>query len=1080
MRKFGWICVLLTVAVVQGFSQTTFVAVNPGAWADGATWGNTSPGVQGVDYPGALDDAFTNRQSITVSGLVTCKNLAVSYDHPNSISGSGVIEITGTMAGYADDFGLPAAPVVNVFGGTLPLFRFTALNYDGINPFSILISGEVLGFWNSMAPFNAVSFQLAQDAVVDGGDIIFAGPDELRFGVLTVSGGTAGNPRQLQTGFNLTAIRATSLVIGANTTLISEVPISGTATPIHTARLTSAAISGTLRTSSYLNTGAITIGATGTLETSFNGANQTQGWWHTTTNPTGAVTLTAGSTVNFNFEGSQAVPTRVYSNLILDGSGTKTLNGVTAFTVSNLSILTDVTLTSLVATARNISGNLIVDGTWQPSLPVFFNGTGTQSISGGGTLVFNGGISKTAASTLTFNKALSTSGITHAAGSLNLGNFTTTLISGNFSMTGTVTSGTTGTLVISTSSTLSGAGALTLNNLTINGTAVINNSSWSITGNITNSGTLTLPANSTITFTGGASQSLTGNAISVGNITVNKTSSTVSVNSNIELLGTLTMTTGTFDADGSGSGIFTLNSDTNGDARIGVMAGGSITGELTFERYFENTSNRWRNLAFPVSSVTHTELQSSFPVHTNSLSYYVEATAGDVNQGWTYVNSGTLPNGPTTGRGFSAWMYNLGPTTVSVRGPLLKNTPANGGSPYNFSVTYTNNVPGAPDVHDGWNFIPNPFASAIDWDNSGWVKTNVNGAAAIWDIEANMYRYTDAGWDGVIASGQAFWVQTNAASPVLTCQEAVKVSDSDPIFYRQAAVEDKLLVKLKSAVLEDIAAIRFREDATPEFDTEYDASKLSNPVFNLSSLTRGGLSLAVNNLPKGPCASTVFLNITNIEPGTYTLSFEGLNTFNDLESITLLDHFVNTKTLLTDKNSFVFDVSSDAASFGSSRFELAFNFVQSAVEPLTISREGDRLLSNYTEGSYQWLLNGVAIENATGPSYQPATNGAYKLELVYKGCVMHSENITVEGMSRVFPNPVSGDLQIHVADLIPTGVNSGKILITSPVGASIKEISFSKDDLIKIIDMRGVRPGQYIVSISTQEKIIERVKIVVQ
>lgn len=1085
MRKFTGIVVLLLALVAQGFSQATFIAVNNGSWnasnvwsLDGATPITCAPCVAGVDYPGALDDAFTNGRTLTITTGATVKNLAVSYDVAGALLGSAQITITGTLAGWDDLQSIPAVPVVNVFGSTTPIFRFTASNLDGVNPFYVLVSNEVLGFWNSTSPFNTVLFQLTKDAVLDGGDP-FGGvaSGELRFGSLTVSGGTTSAPLQLTTGFYITAIRPTSLTISQNTSLISDVPISNATGTITTSRMTVASIQGRLWAGSYLNAVTVSVGATGRLESSFNGADQTQGWWYGSTSP-GTVTLTAGSTVAFDYEGDQYVPTRVYSNLILDGSGTKRLNGVTAFTVTNLSVLTDVTLTSLPATARNISGNLIVDGTWQPSLTVFFNGSsGTQTVSGSGLLNFNGSINKTGASTLVFNKTLSISGgINVAAGTLDLGNFTTTLASGNLSLTGNVTSGTSGTLIVSGSSTFSGTGTLNLNSLTVNGTPHIAKNTWSLTGSIINNGTLTLDATSNVTFSGGSAQSISGSLFSIGNMTVNKSFSTLSNNGNVELLGTLTMTNGTFDADGTGSGIFTLNSDTNGDARVGAMVGGSIIGNVTFERYFDNTSNRWRNLAFPVTGVTHTALQTSFPVRTNSLSYYVESVSGTVDLGWSYVNSGTL----TSTRGHSAWMYNIAPITISVRGPLLKSTPAASGSPYNFGVTYTNTVPGAPDAHDGWNFIPNPFASAINWNNPGWVKTNVNAAAAIWDIESNIYRYTDTGWDGIIASGQAFWVQTNAALPSLTAQESVKVSDSDPVFYREGAIEDKLLVKLKHGVYEDIAAIRFREDATREFDTEYDASKLQNPIFNLSSVTEQGLSLAVNNLPKGPCASNVFLNITNAEQGSYAFMFDGIGSFSDLVSVTLTDHFTNTVTTLENNTSFAFQITYDSKSYGSTRFELLFNFIQSPVNPVTITQQSGILVSNYEEGEHQWFLNDKPLEGANGNSLQAKANGNYWLQILYRGCPLRSEVFTVEGMSRIYPNPVSGDLQVRVSDIIPEGVSSGEIIITSAIGTIVRQETFTKNDLLKTIDMRGVSPGQYIVSISSQAKIFERVKLIVQ
>jgi len=84
---------------------------------------------------------------------------------------------------------------------------------------------------------------------------------------------------------------------------------------------------------------------------------------------------------------------------------------------------------------------------------------------------------------------------------------------------------TVGTLVFNATGTQSatfyGANS-TVGNLTVNSTSTVSSSNYStlaITGNLTNSGTLSLP-NSTFTFNGSAAQSTSGNAFTVGNMTL--------------------------------------------------------------------------------------------------------------------------------------------------------------------------------------------------------------------------------------------------------------------------------------------------------------------------------------------------------------------------------------------------------------------------------------------------------------------------------------------------------------------------------------------------------------------------------
>src|SRR5690606_13993775 len=114
-----------------------------------------------------------------------------------------------------------------------------------------------------------------------------------------------------------------------------------------------------------------------------------------------------------------------------------------------------------------------------------------------------------------------------------------------------------------------------------------------------------------------------------------------------------------------GSGVFILNSDANGDARIGPMGSGSISGNVTFERYFNNTvENRYRNFAFPITGVTVEQLENFFTIVDGSFAWYQESTLGDVDQGWQIQTAGGLAGG----RAYTAGMYDIQPITIALTG----------------------------------------------------------------------------------------------------------------------------------------------------------------------------------------------------------------------------------------------------------------------------------------------------------------------------------------------------------------------------------------------------------------------------
>lgn len=1116
-------CVFLGILISSTltFAQTVLYAVEDGGWttAVGAAndiW-NTDPfaaeGLAGV-RPSALDDVFTNGRTITVGSGAICKNLGVTYDQAGKLIFSGLLTITGTLAGWDDASGVPTAPSVNVFSGN-PLIRYTAANLDGTNPF-FLSSSEVIGFWNKNTPLGQGLFAITQNCVIDGGDSFFGGDSELQFTSINLSG---GNQYELSTGGNLTGIRisgisGTTFVIASNTRFATTVPVYGTgaASSMFASNTT---INGYLQTSSYFNGTNVRVTSTGTIATTFTGSDQTQGWWYQNSTP--AITLDNGSTVTFSATANQNVYRASYSNLVLSGSGVKSLAGTSGQLIlsRSLTISSSVTFDTNLATQVNIGGNLICDGTWQPSIPIVFNGASpvtAQSISGSGTLNLN----SLQISNVGISLLLSKSGLTISNGiivssnaNLNLGAQTVTISGGDFSNSGTVASGS-GTLAFTSAGVtdFTGIGTTSLNNVTVsNGdlifqsvvslnnltvsnaaAAVTFSSSPTINGNIANSGDLDFPTSAVLTFGGGSAQSISGNGFSVYDMVVNKSANTLSNNTTINLLGNLTMTSGTFDADGGGGGNFVLISDENRDATIGEMAGGIISGEVTFQRYYDNTGKAWRNLGFPVTSVSIADLSGSFTIHNKSISYYQESSPGDINQGWSYLADGNLLNK----YGYSVYMYDIRPITISVKGPLLQNRPADLGSQYDFGVTYTNDAT-QPASENGWNLVANPFACPADWnDDSNWIKTNVNAVAYVWDATSKAYRASGtAGWNGVIAQGQAIWVQTNASSPSLQCYEGAKRADVlDPSFFRvrTESVSEKskmssfgrLSVFLEDGEVFDEAIVQFEESAKPEFDTQFDAYKLPNQIFNISSLTPSGADFAINVQSKSSCTERVKLKVSNIRPGSYTLRFDGLSTFGNA-AVSIRDNFTNKTVSLTDGYVYEFSVTDDGSSYGKDRFELHFGFENPDSIVPAITQTGRKLTTNAT-GDLQWFYNGVLLRNETGQSLIASKTGEYHVEATNDGCITKSSALEVLQSSsfKSYPNPALDELHVDVVGLLSDGESHGTIILYSSKGEVIVSERFDKSDDIKLLDLKSQKPGVYLLKIFSGAKLVEDERIVIK
>jgi hypothetical protein len=121
-----------------------------------------------------------------------------------------------------------------------------------------------------------------------------------------------------------------------------------------------------------------------------------------------------------------------------------------------------------------------------------------------------------------------------------------------------------------------------------------------------------------------------------------------------------------------------------------------------------------------------------------------------------------------------------------------------------------------------------------------------------------------------------------------------------------------------------------------------------------------------------------------------------------------------------------------------------------SVPTVSITANG-MMLSSTAAGnpaSYQWYLNGNAINGATSSTYQASQNGVYYLEVTYDyGCAVSnnqtlgsSELIELEFQTKLFPNPANEILNIHTNDakisIVLYDLNGRKILKSSEISQS--------------------------------------------
>ena len=599
-------------------------------------------------------------------------------------------------------------------------------------------------------------------------------------------------------------------------------------------------------------------------------------------------------------------------------SGTTTISGGTTPTFGGITITGTLTPTS----SFNVNGNLANNGTLN---------------AGSGTVTFGGTTAISGSSTSSFNNIIISGTLTAPSGTMN--------VAGNWTNNGTFGANN-GTIVFNGTTAISGSSATTLANLNITSTLTAPGSGvLGVSGNFTNNGTFN-NNNGAVTFSGSGSQSISGSSTTFNNMNGNNSSGT-NVNTTVRMNGVLTLNaSGVFDADGAGSGVFIVSSSSvSAGGRIAALpTPANFSGQVTVERFIHSQSGGdYRFLSMPVTSGHVGMWRSSIFVTGNFLDPNTNGDNANINDNsfasvFTFNSTTQLYEAVGTGVstastsvnsriGYAAYNFNDGSNTASYRGPI-----ETGSIPIAISTTNNN-----------FNLVPNPYPSPIDWDNV--TKTNVNNA--MWVRTANNIfssyvlgipvNAPFGGWTGEVATGQAFWTQSNAGGNTLTLNESDKTSNSFQ-FLRVTTPENLVRIQLKSATQQDEMVVHFVDNATDNIDSKFDAVKRRNGNYvsalgqnnylNISSyLNSPSVDFAINSmamLADGQDSKVVKLKVIDVTPGNYSLTFSELSSMSLGYKIYLKDDFLNQEHLVTDGFVYEFSVTSNPLSYGDLRFSLRF------------------------------------------------------------------------------------------------------------------------------------------------------------
>ena len=229
--------------------------------------------------------------------------------------------------------------------------------------------------------------------------------------------------------------------------------------------------------------------------------------------------------------------------------------------------------------------------------------------------------------------------------------------------------------------------------------------------------------------------------------------------------------------------------------------------------------------------------------------------------------------------------------------------------PYPLPLTVGRYTAGGSNI----NLISNPYPSSVNWDTLfNLNSTDVKSKIYIWNPKFQNYGVYVAYESGTldvtqnIALGQAFFVET--INPTFTFYDTARCHSIDPF------VKDETLYSLKIRIigneLGDECVINFNENATGEYDEEYDSYKwesynANSPEIKINENTPIGstpIGLTINSIPfftiPSPDPPPISVNLFTEcnSNGDYYLettgaeSFEGYNvTLEDIETSTIID-----------------------------------------------------------------------------------------------------------------------------------------------------------------------------------------------
>jgi PKD repeat protein len=228
----------------------------------------------------------------------------------------------------------------------------------------------------------------------------------------------------------------------------------------------------------------------------------------------------------------------------------------------------------------------------------------------------------------------------------------------------------------------------------------------------------------------------------------------------------------------------------------------------------------------------------------------------------------------------------------------------------------TSTTPALGFTHDtlGLNFVSNPFPSALDWDIGSWQLTNIDGTIWVWSSGTGNYLYRNSMAlgnlsEGIIPVSQAFFIEANAANPILTIPADARVHASQQFYMPDRDETNLPLIVMEVAKGEknDEIWVAFHENCTEAYDNGYDVYKKFGDIYSPQFyMKEGDLELSINALPElQESGKTIPLGFLAGENGQHEIH---LKDYAGLENIDVIleDQFAESFHIISEMPSYSF------------------------------------------------------------------------------------------------------------------------------------------------------------------------------